>query len=70
MLNSADYEIFSANKYKTIVGIFILAETVSCSAMLSRKDFAIVGNFTLLARQILRSAVEQEKSFITSGPVG
>ena len=45
---SAAHDIFSVNK---IVGIFIfLAEKFSCSAMFSKKEFAIVHNLRFISR--------------------
>ena len=45
MLNSAEHEIFSANKYEN------LAEKFSCSAMFSKKKFAIVSNLRFISRK-------------------
>ena len=53
MLNLAEHEIFSANKYENANGIFIfikiLAEKFSCSAMLSKKEFVIVSNLRFIS---------------------
>ena len=54
MLNSAEHENFSANKYKNTDDRF------SCSAMLNQKEFAIVSNLRYISRT-------NEKSFISSG---
>ena len=46
MLNSARHEIFSANKYENANNSWhfhiLLAEKISCSAMFSKKELAIV----------------------------
>ena len=56
MLNSAEHEIFSAEK-------------ISCSAILSQKEFAIVRNLRFISmKNSMLSWVEHEKSFIFSGP--
>ena len=49
MLNSADYEIFSANKYENAktVGIFILISREIF--MLSKKEFGIVSNLRFIS---------------------
>ena len=54
MLNSAEHEIFSVNKYENanLVGIFIfylLAEKISCSAMFIKKELAIVSNLRFIS---------------------
>ena len=46
MLNSAEHENFSANKYEN--ANYSLAEKFSCSAMFLKKEFAIVSNLQLL----------------------
>ena len=62
MLNSAEHEIFSATKYEN-------ANKFSCSAMFSKKEFAIVSNLRFVSRKnFMLSRVEHEKSFITSRP--
>ena len=70
MLNSAEHEIFSANKYENTKNSWhfhILAGKFSCSAMFSKKNVAVIGD--LLAGQILCSAeLSMKKSFITSRP--
>ena len=74
MLNSAEHEIFSANKNENAnsswqVGIFILAEKFSCSAVFSKKIIAIVSNLRFIRRtNFMLSWVERERRFITSGP--
>ena len=52
MLNSAKHKVFSANNYEyafsaklLLAFSYLLAEKFSCSAMLSKKEFAIVGNW-------------------------
>ena len=40
MLNSAEHEIFPAKKYEN--ANYLLAEKYSCSAMFSKKEFAIL----------------------------
>ena len=60
MLNSAEHENFSVNKYEnanfnmkmpTKVGIFILiAEKFPCSAIFSKKEFRIVSNLRFIKR--------------------
>ena len=48
---------------------YLLAEKFSCSAMFSKKEFAIVSNLKFISRtNFMLSSVEHEKSFITSGP--
>ena len=50
MLNSAEHEIFSANKYENVNNswhfhiyfLYLLAEKFSFSAMFSMKEFAVV----------------------------
>ena len=59
MLKSAEHEIFSAKNIKipTIVGIsYLLAEKCSCSAMFSKKEFAVLSNLRFLAEKISCSA--------------
>ena len=70
MLNSAKHEIFSANKFEnannsTIVGIFIfIAEKFSCSAMFSKKEFAIFSYLIFISmKNFMLSWVEHEKKF-------
>ena len=61
MLISAEHEIFSANRYENanIVGIFIfISGENTCSAMFSKKEFAIVSNLRFISRtNILCAAV-------------
>ena len=69
MLNSAEHEIFSANKYENANDSYLLAEKFSCSAMFSKKEFAVVSNVRFISRKkFMLSSVEHEKIFITSGP--
>ena len=73
MLSSAAREIFPANKYENANSgwhfHFLLAEKVSCSAVFSKKEFAIVSNLRFISRtNFMLSGVKYEKSFITSGP--
>ena len=53
MLNSAEYEIFSANKYENakllLAFTHLLAEKIPCSARFSRKEFAIVSNMRIIS---------------------
>ena len=66
MLNSAEHENFSANKYEN--ANYLLAEKFSCSAMFLKKEFAIVSNLRFICRtKFMLSWVEHEKSIITSG---
>ena len=64
-------------KMPTIVGIFIfisrllafsylLAETISCSALFSKKEFAVVSNWSILAGQ--SHELSMKKSHIISVP--
>ena len=53
MLNSAEHEIFSANKYENVNKnsfSYLLAEKVTCSAMLSKEEFAVVSNLRFFNR--------------------
>ena len=72
MLNSAEHEIFSANKYENankLAFSYLLAEKITRSAMLSKKEFAIISNLRFISRtNFMLSWVEHEKSFITLGP--
>ena len=69
MLNSAEHEHFSANKYEN-ANNSLLAEQFSCSAMFNKKDLAIVSNLRFISRtNFMLSWVEHEKSFVTSDPV-
>ena len=57
-------------KMPTIVGIFIfITEKFSCSAMLSKKEFAIVSNlrFYISRTNFMLSWVEHEKKFYNLG---
>ena len=48
---------------------YLLAEKYSCSAVFSKKELAIVNNLRFISRtSFMLSLVENEKSFITSGP--
>ena len=58
MLNSAKHEIFSANKYENancwkcqqqLAFSYSLAEKFSCSAMFSKKEFAIISKFKFIS---------------------
>ena len=50
---------------------YLLEKKMSCSAMFSKKEFAIVSNLRFISRtKFMLSRVEHEKSFITSGPGG
>ena len=73
MLNSAEHEIFSANKYekkKLLAFSYLLAAIFSFSAMFSKKTIAIllvlrdlfVGQISCLAE------LSRKKSYITLGP--
>ena len=68
MLNSAEHEIFSANKYES--GIFILlAEKISCLSMFSNKELAIISYLRFISiTNFMLSWVEHEKMFIISAP--
>ena len=73
MLNSAEHEIFSANKYENANNSwhfsYVLAEKISCSAMFSNKAFAIVSYLRFISMtNFMLSWVEHEKIFIISGP--
>ena len=72
MLNSAEHEIFSANKYENANNSafsYLLAEESSCLAMFSKTEFKIVSNLRFISRtNFMLSWVEHEKSFITSRP--
>ena len=49
--------------------LYLLAEKVSCSAISSKKEFAIVSNLRYISRtNFMLSSAEHEKSFIISGP--
>ena len=49
---SMKFSLLINMKMPTIVGIFILlAEKFSCSAMFSKKEFAIVSNFRFISRK-------------------
>ena len=67
------HEIFSADKYvnakkkqkkKQMVFSHLSAEKCSCSAMFSKKDFALVSNLRFISRKISRT----HELIITSGP--
>ena len=56
-------------KMPTIVGIFILAEKFSCSAMFNKKEFGIVSYLRFVSmKNFMLSRVEHY--FITSRPGG
>ena len=48
MLNSAEHEIFSGNKL--LVFSYLLVEKFSCSAMFSKREFAIFSNLRFISR--------------------
>ena len=50
-LNSAEHEIFSANKYENeyLAFSYLSAENCSCLAMISKTEFAIVSNFRFIS---------------------
>ena len=53
VLNSAEHEIFLLINMKmpTIVGIFIfICREILCSAVFSKKDFAVVSNLRYISR--------------------
>ena len=56
-------------KMPTKVGIFIfISREDSCSAMFSKKEFAVVSNLRFISRtNFMLSSIEHEKSFISSG---
>ena len=56
MLNSAEHDIFSANKYENANISYLLAEKFSCSAMFSKKEFAFVSKLRFISRKISCSA--------------
>ena len=70
-LNSAEDEIFSVNKYENANNswyfyiyyqIYLLSENFPCSAMYSKKEFAIVSNVKFISRtNFMLSRVEHEK---------
>ena len=65
MLNSAEHEIFSGNKYENANNSFMLWLAI---AMFSKKELAIVSNLRFISMEkFMLSWVEHEKSFITSG---
>ena len=47
MLNSAEHEIFTADEFS-----YLLAEKITCSAMFSKKEFAIVSKLRFISRTI------------------
>ena len=49
MLNSAQPEIFSANKYENAKFSYLLAGKFSCSAWFSKKELAIVSSLKFLS---------------------
>ena len=63
---SMKFSLLINMKMPTIVGIFIfINREFSCSAMFSKKEFAIVSNFRFIIRKnFMLSCVEHEKSFI------
>ena len=69
VLNSVEHESFSANKKLLLAFSYLLAVKISCSAIFSKKEFAIVNNLRFISRtNFMLRWVEHEKSFITSGP--
>ena len=55
MLNSAEHEIFSANKYENATKLllafsYLLAEKFSFLVMFSKKEFAIVNKLRFISR--------------------
>ena len=55
-------------KMPTIVGIFIFISTENCSAMFSKKEFAIVSNLRFIRKtNFMLSWVEHEKKFYNLG---
>ena len=73
MLNSAEHEIFSANKYENANNScfffsYLLAEKFSCSAMFSKKEFVIVSNLRFISRtNFVLSCVQHKKVFYNLG---
>ena len=66
MLNSAEHEIFSANKYENANNMlafsYLLTEKFSCLAMFRKKEFAIVSNLRFISwKNFMLSWVEPEK---------
>ena len=63
------FSLLTNMKMPTIVGIFIFfSREISCSAMFSKKVFAIVSNLKFINRtKFMLSWAEHEKIFITSG---
>ena len=57
-------------KMRTIIGIFtFISREILCSAMFSKKEFAIVRNLRFISRiNFILSWAEHEKSFIITGP--
>ena len=53
MLNSAEHEIFSANKFENannrLAFSNLLAEKFSCSAMFNKKEFATASNLGFIS---------------------
>ena len=72
MLNSAEHEIFSANKYENANNCWHFhiykQSNVHAQLCLARKNLALFVIWDLLAWKISCSAEEHEKSFITLGP--
>ena len=53
VLNSAEHDIFSANKYENASNMafsYLLADKFSCSAMFGKNEFAIVSNLGFISR--------------------
>ena len=60
MLNSDEHELFSANIYEKcqqyLAFLYLLSDIVSCSAMFSKTEFAIVNNLRFISRTNFSSA--------------
>ena len=71
MLNSAEHEIFSANKYENannsqllLAFSYLLAEKISCSATFSKKEFAVFSNLWFINKtKFMLSWVEHKIKF-------
>ena len=67
MLNSAEHEILSANKYKKCQQ-YLLAEKCSCSSIFRKKEFAFVSNLRFISRtNFMLSWTEHEKKCYNLG---
>ena len=69
MLNSAEHEIFSVNKYENANNTWhfhIDQKSCSCSTMFSKKEFVVNNNLRFIRRtNFMVCQVEHVKSYIT-----